>query len=85
MDLGLFFSRVQSSPYWGLITIVAAGCGILIASALWLRAQITNIAPAIISIPGLLDVFIVLACLAAPTVVVLESMRQCGLPARVGQ
>jgi hypothetical protein len=71
MDLGLFFSRVQNSPYLGLITIVAAGCGILIALALWLWTR-KNIARTIISIPSLLDVFIILACLAAPTVV-LES------------
>lgn len=72
MDLGLLFSRVQNSSYLGLITIVAAGCGILIAVALWLRARIANAVPTIISIPSLLDVIIVLAGLVGPTVV-LES------------
>jgi hypothetical protein len=75
VDLATFFSRVYGSPDRAVIALVAAGCGVIALIALQFRSRISGVAPSIIGMPQLLDVFVVLACIAAPTIA-LESSSE---------
>jgi hypothetical protein len=71
-DLTTFFSRVYDSPDRAVIAAVAVGCGLFTLIALWFRSRISGVAPSIIGKPQLLDILVVVGCIAAPTIV-LES------------
>ena len=75
VDLATFFSRVYGSPDWAVMALVAAGCGLVSLIALRFRSRISGVAPSFIGIPQLLDVVVVLGCLAAPTIA-LESSSE---------
>jgi len=79
VDLATFFSRVYGSPDWAIMALVAAGCGLVALIALRFRTRISGVAPSFIGIAQLLDVLIVLGCLAAPTIA-LESSSQTWIP-----
>ena len=78
-DLASFFSRVYGSPDWAVMALVATGCGLFALIALHFRSRISGVAPSHIGIRQLLDVFVVLGCIAAPTIA-LESSSQTWIP-----
>ena len=79
-DFTTFFVRAYYiSPDWIIITLMAAGCGLLALIALQFHRRMSGINPSIIRFPQLLDVVIVLGCIAAPTIA-LESSSQVWTP-----
>jgi hypothetical protein len=71
-DLKVFFLWVWGSPDRWLMLLAACACGVLAFFALRVRSRLAAPASSVISIPRLVDVIIVLGCIAAPTVM-LES------------
>jgi hypothetical protein len=78
-DLAPVFSRVYGSPDRDVIVAIAAGFGVLMLTGLQFRNRIGGGTPSIIGVPQLLDVFVVIGCIAAPTIA-LESSSQTWTP-----
>ena len=74
-DFSIFFSRAYGSPDWGIMATTAAACGLLSLLVVRLRSQTSDVQGPVIGLPQILDVLIVLGCIAAPTVA-LESGGQ---------
>src|SRR5262249_36322182 len=78
-DLNVFFLWVWGSPDRLSMLLVACACGVLAFLALRARSRLAAPASSLISIPRLVDVMIVLGCIAAPTVM-LESVSSIWPP-----
>jgi hypothetical protein len=78
-DLAMFYLLVAESPHRAAFVVAALTCGIISFVALQLRKRLPGTASSVITVPRLLDVLIVLACIAAPTVA-LESSSEIRPP-----
>jgi hypothetical protein len=67
-DFTAFYRRVISSPDFVAFILTAAGCCVLTFIALLWRRRCAGIAGSVIAMPQLVDVYVVLACIACPTV-----------------
>jgi hypothetical protein len=78
-DLRTFYWRVAQSPDLVAIVVAAAACTTIAFGALLLRRRWPETDARLIELPQLVDVFVVLACVAAPTVA-LESSSSVWIP-----
>ena len=78
-DFSLFYSRLAGSPDLLAIVLAAAACSLIAFCALLLRRRWPGMGAAVIQLPQLVDVLVVLACVAGPTIV-LESSSSIWAP-----
>jgi hypothetical protein len=83
-DFTAFYLRVVSSPDFIAFILAAAVCCLLIFIALLFRRRCAGTAGSVIAMLRLADVYVVLACIACPTVA-LESSSPVWTPERAGR
>jgi hypothetical protein len=74
----IFYSRLINSPNIAAFISAAAGCCVLTFVALHWRRRFPGTPSSVIAVPQLIDVFIVVACIASPTVALESSSLEWG-------